>query len=388
MKTNLKYSLRRLALACIAICSSIIIISCSKEKNLLPNNQETKTYTAIFKEGVVGNSAAAIESRINSLLNDDLSSASLDTYTELFNGFTAELTIDQYEQLKKSNMFQTISFSRKIRNNIERPVVATKASNTGWGVKMIGGPFKVSGKSAYILGTGINPAGFLKVDQSNSKSFFRYYKSNPLVDDSGYTSLLASVVAGSKPTFSSGIDGVAAGANVVSIKVASYEASRGLEADESDIISGLNYVASKVRTTDVVYFTFNLGYQSSAVEYAVKQLAGRGIKVVMAAGDANVDADRMSPGGCIGPNMYVIGACDQNLKRVANCNFGMSLVNYEPGYNILSMDKNGTAYNVSGSAAAAAHMAGMILHGKAFTWVGKLRDPGSNWEIPVFGMEK
>jgi subtilisin family serine protease len=177
-----------------------------------------------------------------------------------------------------------------------------------------------------------------------------------------------------------GVVGTAPGARIWALKVLRDNA-RG---DDSDVLEGLNYVAANAREIDVV--NLSLGHYGFSFPYllATTILVGRGVVVVAAAGNDNLDANNFTPastptsitvsaisdsdGKCggtgqaiprDGANIFQPGTISNPDDFVASySNYGSAVDLTAPGTRIFSTDNKGGYIRMSGTSMAAPHVAG------------------------------
>ena len=131
----------------------------------------------------------------------------------------------------------------------------------------------------------------------------------------------------------------------------------------SSVIAGLNWIAANHQPGDAAVVNMSLGgVASSTLDEAVSNLVTKGISVVVAAGNDNVDACDTSPARA--PEAITVGATgtfNSYDDRASYSNFGTCLDIFAPGTSITStwLGTN-TANTISGTSMAAPHVAGLI----------------------------
>jgi subtilisin family serine protease len=180
-----------------------------------------------------------------------------------------------------------------------------------------------------------------------------------------------------------GVVGTAPGARIWAIKVAHDNG----DTDESDVLEGLNFVAIHAREVEVANLSMGRFGFSFPYLVAIAELVGKGVVVVVTAGNLNIDAGRRTPAnipfaitvsaitdsdgkcGGAGPAILVDGVRSQP-NRVSNSddfflsysNIGSVVDLAAPGTDILSTNNNnapGKQYrNATGTSMAAPHVAG------------------------------
>ncbi|KAF2147661.1 subtilisin-like protein, partial [Myriangium duriaei CBS 260.36] len=121
------------------------------------------------------------------------------------------------------------------------------------------------------------------------------------------------------------------------------------------------------------------GESSQAINKAIDEAYHQGVITVVPAGDKNRDAKQMSPSASL--HAITVGATDRNKIRTSWSNWGSRVNIFAPGVRICSAWKgndNKAIKSASGSAAAAAHVAGIVVHLKSFN---HLRTAETTWNF-------
>jgi subtilisin family serine protease len=227
------------------------------------------------------------------------------------------------------------------------------AQTTPWGITYVGGAGNGTGKVAWIIDTGIDLAHKdLTVDKTRSKTFARGTKNAN--DGNGHGTHVAGIVAAKNNSI--GTVGVAAGASVVAVRVLNSTGSGYY----SDIIAGVNYVASKAAAGDVANMSLGGGY-SAALNDAVIALAEKGVYVAVAAGNDGADAQYYSPASADHASIYTVSAIASWGCMPSWSNYGADVEFAAPGVNVLSLWRNNGTRTLSGTSMAAPHVAGILL---------------------------
>ena len=129
----------------------------------------------------------------------------------------------------------------------------------------------------------------------------------------------------------------------------------------SSVIAGLNWIAGNYVPGEPAVVNMSLGGSaSSTLDEAVENLISRGITVVAAAGNDNVDACNHSPART--PAAITVGATTNVDARASYSNFGSCLDIFAPGTDIPSTWLGVNYYAIlSGTSMAAPHVAGIIV---------------------------
>jgi subtilisin family serine protease len=298
-------------------------------------------------------------------------------------GFIMHLTDDQLANLKKDPRVLSVepdqmvnfiaaqdnSSSAAMRkgtsNNTTQAygfaTVSDATSNgqvTPWGLTAIGGSGTASGKTAWIIDSGIDfNQPDLNVDQSRSKSFLSstdgglYYSPT---DEFGHGTEIAGVIGAKDNTI--GSKGVAPGVTLVSLKALNHNGSGTL----GELVRAINWVYTYGKAGDVVNISIG-GTASTTVDNAVKAVAAKGIYVAIAAGNGYKDCSTMSPQRVIATNVFTVSAIDNTGKFASYSNYGNPVKYAAPGSNVYTTKMNNSYGSVSGTSYAAPYMAGILL---------------------------
>ncbi|MFO7671609.1 MAG: S8 family serine peptidase, partial [Bacteroidales bacterium] len=136
----------------------------------------------------------------------------------------------------------------------KKPAPTPPSESTPWGVARVNGGVDGTGKTAWIIDTGIDlDHKDLNVDQTRGKSFVVGITSPD--DDNGHGTHCAGIVGAIKDN-GIGVIGVAANATVVPVKVLNRRGSGTYDA----IIAGVDYVAANATSGDVANMSLGGGY--------------------------------------------------------------------------------------------------------------------------------
>lgn len=147
--------------------------------------------------------------------------------------------------------------------------------------------------------------------------------------------------------------GVAKKVRLVAVRVLNCRGAGTL----SQVISGVNWVTSHAIKPAVANMSIGGSY-SASLNAAVQRSINSGVTYVVAAGNENVSAGRMSPAGLAAA--ITVGATDAADRRAPFSNYGAALDLFAPGVNIRSdyIGGNFTTAVASGTSMASPHVAG------------------------------
>ena len=160
--------------------------------------------------------------------------------------------------------------------------------------------------------------------------------------------------------------GIATGVQVRGIKVLNCAG----DGSSGDLVDGLAYVLANLAARNVVLVPLTFLGRNSAVESAVADLQAAGATVVAAAGDQGTSACNFFPGAQAG----VLSATSSTPSdaRYSLANYGSCVSLFAPGRDITTQTLGGSVVNATGTALAAAEVAGaaaMVLQGNP-SWNG------------------
>jgi hypothetical protein len=289
------------------------------------------------------------------------------TYGYTISGFAAKLSDSQLLSLRGDSQVKSIEQDYMLTLKPDLSILKGKPGSGGggstpaqiipWGITRVGGAYDGTGKTAWIIDTGIdltNPD--LNVDLGRSVSFLGGRDANNPNDGNGHGTHVSGTVAAIDNSF--GVVGVAAGATVVAVRVLD---SRG-SGSYSGVIAGVNYVAANGLPGDAANMSLG-GPPNSALNTAV-YVASANVKFALAAGNESDDANNHSPASTNGANIYTISAMDKTDTFAYFSNYGTSVDFCAPGVAIESLWKGGGMNTISGTSMASPHVCGLLLLGK------------------------
>lgn len=293
-------------------------------------------------------------------------------------GFTATLSPEQLKSLQSDSRVASVEPDVMVKLSVakeETTAMAFVAQNTPYGISRVNGGVDGTGKTAWIIDSGIDlDHPDLNVDVDRSRSFV---PGEPSPDDqNGHGSHVAGTVAAIDNGI--GVIGVAPNAKVVALKVLGADGSGAT----SGIIAALDYVAAVGEPGDAANMSLGpavpiLGI-NSALDNATTRVGAKGIGVAIAAGNSTSIANLYSPARASGENVYTVSAMDSNDQFAYFSNFG-SVVDYcAPGVSVYSTSMQGGYATLSGTSMAAPHVCGLLLLGDLRTDGNVFLDPDFN----------
>jgi subtilisin family serine protease len=324
-----------------------------------------KTYIVLFKQNATArrslpDMANQIAAQVNGRVRH--------VYQNTIQGMAVEISESALAGLRNNPSVEVVEADQTVQ--LIQPRAATQPTSVTiaatqsipWGITRVGGFGDGTGKTAWVIDTGIDLRHpDLRVDSARCFSAFRgtftFEALSGCNDGNGHGTHVAGTIAALNNTV--GVVGVAAGATVVPVKVLNSSGS----GSNSGVIAGIDYVAQNARAGDVANMSLG-GGTSAALDAAVTRAAARGIKFTLAAGNSSQNANNSSPARVNGANIFTISAFAQGNTFASFSNFGNPPIDYAaPGVNITSTWKNGGYNTISGTSMASPHAAGILLLG-------------------------
>jgi len=176
-----------------------------------------------------------------------------------------------------------------------------------------------AGIGVALIDSGVTPVqgldGAGKVINGPDLSFESQAPNLRYLDTFGHGTHMAGIIAGQDPALAGGtrFDGVAPGAHLVSVKVASADGA----SDVSQVIAGIDWVVAHRKDPGLNIRVLNLSYGTESVQpaqldplaYAVEQAWEAGIVVVVAAGNDGFAANRLTMPAA-DPDIIAVGGAD------------------------------------------------------------------------------
>jgi subtilisin family serine protease len=339
--------------------SSVVSTTEEQQAQLAPlfkssagQNQVPDQYIVVFKESVRDVSAAASEmARAHGLGLGFV-------YQHAVKGYSATIPAARLAAVRSDARVayveadQVITLAPKPGGD-----VTVQAQTVPWGVTRVGGFGDGTGKTAWVIDTGIDlKHADLNVDLNRSKNFVPRGQNSPN-DGNGHGTHVAGTIGAKNNTID--VVGVAANATLVAVRVLDNSGS----GQYSWVIAGVDYVASAAAPGDVANMSLG-GPPSTTLDNAVLNAAGKGIKFAIAAGNSGDNAANYSPARVNHQNVFTVSAIGSNDCMPSWSNWGNPPVDWAaPGVNILSTKKGGGTTTMSGTSMATPHVAGLLLLG-------------------------
>lgn len=299
------------------------------------------------------------------------------TYSSAVKGVALTLTDGEAAKLSKSSDVKgvypdmMVSLGTPDATVLGKPSTGSTGQSVPWGITRIGGSSDGTGKTAWIIDTGIDISHpDLNVDASKGYNFIK--PGSLPDDDNGHGTHCAGIIAALNNNI--GVVGVAAGATVVPVKVLDRRGSGAY----SVIIAGLDFVAANAKVGDAANMSLG-GSAYQPIDDAVLNLASKGIKIAIAAGNESTDANNSSPARVNGTNIYTVSAMASGDLWAYYSNYGNPPIDFcAPGSSIYSTYKGDSYATLSGTSMAAPHVCGLLLLGSLHTDGYVINDPDGN----------
>lgn len=262
-----------------------------------------------------------------------------------------------------------VSLIEPIRSEA-RPGGGGGGQSTPWGITRVGGSGDGTGKTAWIIDSGID---LDHPDLNTSRACHVAFTGRTPDDQNGHGTHVAGTIAAIDNGI--GVIGVAANAFVCAVRVLGPSGSGTWEG----VVNGVNHVAANGASGDVANMSLGGSGSNATLEKAVQDAAATGVRFTIAAGNDGSDANDFTPARVNGANIFTVSAIDSRDCLASWSNWGNPPVDYAaPGVGILSTYKGGGTSTLSGTSMAAPHVAGVLLMGAIRTSGSANCDPDGN----------
>jgi subtilisin family serine protease len=348
--------MKKMVLVSVALCAGalafILLPSPSSAKNdkfhRSPNRIEGR-YMVVLNDSAgsnpdvdVVNEASVLEAEYRGKIDK--------VYSRAIKGYAAEMTEDEAIRLSDDPRVKYVEEDSIVT------ISGSQASAT-WGIDRVdqrGLPLNLTytygatgaGVNAYIIDTGIR-ASHSDFGGRASIAFDSVGDGRNGVDCNGHGTHVAGTVGGN--TF-----GVAKGVRINAVRVLNCSGSGSL----TGVVAGMDWVAANAIRPAVV--NMSLGANATdTLDSAVSNLTASGVTVVVAAGNAAMDACGFSPARAA--SAITVGATDEFDNRASFSNIGSCLDVFAPGFDITSAWIGGdyASNTISGTSMASPHVAGI-----------------------------
>jgi hypothetical protein len=243
-------------------------------------------YLVTFKDGVDVDAATADLARGNGFAVRSIRHAAA-------RGFSAVVPAARLEALRNDPRVERVEEDGPVQlvfpvQTLARPGGGgTTGQTTPWGITRVGGAGDGTGKTAWILDTGIDLS---HPDLNTSRNCHVSFAGTTPEDGNGHGTHVAGTIAAKNNT--TDVVGVAANAYVCAVRVLGNSGSGTWEG----IVNGVNYVALNGSSGDVANMSLGGSGSNATLEAAVADLAALGVRVVIAAGNEGGERGHHHPG--------------------------------------------------------------------------------------------
>ncbi len=346
------------------------------------------------KERYAAARSAAVNEEIDAFLAEGVISADqIETrYTSIFAGFTAKLTADEVAKLENDSRIEVIEKDQMVTLDFEVEEVfsaeefeknfsggRTQAQTTTCAISNAGGAANGASDNNFIwiVDTGID---LNHPDLNVNTQYSRSFADSSPDDSNGHGTHVAGIAAAKSNSF--GVVGVSAGAKVVAVDVLGSGS-----APTSTIINGMDYIASRDISGDVVNMSLGprnrTGCSSqSSYRYALARLNDQS-RIALAAGNSSDNARYYDPACQNLTRVYTVASMTCGKSFSSFSNYGIGPVDWiATGSSVTSTYRGGGYATLSGTSMASPVVAG-ILHRRnsAPRQCGTVRYRNQNYKI-------
>ncbi|WP_187438070.1 S8 family peptidase [Actinomadura decatromicini] len=277
------------------------------------------------------------------------------TYYSAIQGFSADLTMDEYMAYLSDNRIESITADKTFR------VAGTQTNPPSWGLDRIDQPdlpldrvYRYPGDAAnvrvYVLDTGVRTshrefagrarAAFDALDPANSPG-------RSGTDCNGHGTQVAATIGGR-------LTGVAKGVRIESVRALGCDGTGTGE----QIMTAVDWVDAHARRPALLNLSFS-GPSESVLDLALYGMTEKGLAYTAAAGNDGADGCMTTPGRQT--TAITASAADRSDRRLPTANHGTCVHLFAPGDGIVtaSATRDVSYTKASGTSMAAAHAAGV-----------------------------
>ena len=343
-----------------AVVTALGLAACEQAPTLAPESaalarsENAPIYLVTFKDGVDVQSTAGEIARARGFAIRFIREHAAP-------GFSAVIPASQIDAIRSDPRVAIVEKDGPVHlikpvEGAARPGGGGGGQSVPWGITRVGGAGDGTGKTAWVIDSGIDLA---HADLNTTRNCHVHYAGTSPNDGNGHGTHVAGTIAAKN----NGIDvvGVAANAYVCSVRVLGNSGSGSWEG----VVNGVNFVAANGGNGDVANMSLGGSGSNATLENAIKNAAAKGITFVIAAGNSGIDASLETPARVNAPNVFTISAIGSNGCLTSWSNYGLGVDWAAPGSGILSTRKGGGTTSMSGTSMAAPHAAGVLLLGTA-----------------------
>jgi len=263
-----------------------------------------------------------------------------EVYTAVLNGFSCYSDHSNVDKFERQNYNKLVACNKDGVARINVQTVGTFIPRLG-----VQNSSRRAGTMSPAFALPANTYGIV-VDFTDLGSWY---------DENGHGTHVAGTIAGKCRVL-----GVAPGATVIALRVLDQDGF----GDMMVFAKAVNYVGMVGKSGDVVNLSLG-GPPTVGLDNAILQVAKKGIRFSIAAGNFAKSAMSYSPARVSATNIYTVSAMDDSNSLAWFSNWGNPPIDFAaPGVSITSLSmKEGSTAVLDGTSMAAPHVAGLLLVG-------------------------
>lgn len=328
------------------------------------------------------NNDLALQNSLNLTSSSSFDSLTTDTYTDLrrrsrfYNNFNDNIDTPSSQSYSSSNGYGLVNASAAVAKAIGQQPFADVPDTGGntWGADMIKAPeswakgYTGKGVVVAVLDTGVdinhvdlkdniwsNPNDDTNDGYAGDIHGWNFVdNNNDVMDRDGHGTHVSGTIAGERNDY--GVTGIAYDAKIMPVKVLDDTGSGSYDS----ITKGIHYAVD--HGANVINLSLGGGGTNQSMQDALNYASGKGVIVVMAAGNSG-GASPGYPARYAERTGIAVGAVDKNEDLASFSNrAGNQQLAYvtAPGVNIYSTVPNNNYESYSGTSMAAPHVAGVV----------------------------